>query len=170
MEQRRIGRQLGITSPIFLDQITLDGHLINTLPVPDGTSKSGDDNGRGSEYAVTSFSSKSELALNLSTSGRNLTFMGYYTQPNTIDVSNSNTPGDIDPTNPVAGAYYRLAATVNARGQIRYALTNAYSGNNGRAAVLNDTAKHPVIYTSATRVTAVTRSPTGSSSGQARRS
>ncbi len=138
----------GITSPIFLDQITPDGHLINTLRVPDGTSQFGDNNGRDSEYAVTSFSSKSEIALNLSTSGRDLTFMGYYVKPNALDVSNSNTPGDIDSTNPVTGATYRLVATVNARGQIRYTLTNAYSGNNGRAAILNDTARHPVIYTS----------------------
>ncbi|MGO8960314.1 MAG: hypothetical protein ACLQFR_23520 [Streptosporangiaceae bacterium] len=137
----------GITSPIFLDQITPDGHLINTLSVPDGTSQFGNNQGRGSEYAVTSFSSKSELALNLSTSGRDLTFMGYYAKPNTLDVSNANTPGDIDPTNPVTGATYRLVATVTARGQIRYTLTNAYSGNNGRAAILNDTARHPVIYT-----------------------
>ena len=136
----------GITSPIFLDQITPDGHLVNTLRVPDGASQS--NNGRGSEYAVTSFSSKSELALNLSTSGRDLTFMGYYTKPNALDVSNANTPGVIDPSNPVTGATYRLVATVNMRGQIRYTLTNAYSGNNGRAAILNDTARQPVIYTS----------------------
>ncbi len=138
----------GITSPIFLDQITPGGHLINTLRVPDGTSQFGRNNGRGSEYAVTSFSSKSEMALNLSTSGRDLTFMGYYAKPNALDVSNANTPGDIDPTNPVTGATHRLVATVNTRGQIRYTLTNAYSGNNGRAALLNDTARQPVIYTS----------------------
>jgi hypothetical protein len=45
-------------------------------------------------------------------------------------------------------ATYRLVARVNARGQIGYTLTNAYSGNNGRAAILNDTARHPVIYIS----------------------
>ena len=36
---------------------------------------------------VTSFSSKSELALNLSTSGSALTFMGYKALINTLDVS-----------------------------------------------------------------------------------
>jgi hypothetical protein len=54
----------GITSPIFLDDITTDGHLIGTLPIP-------------SSQIVTSFSSKSELALNLSTDGRSITFGGY---------------------------------------------------------------------------------------------
>jgi hypothetical protein len=43
----------GVTSPIFLDNITTDGFRIGTLPVP-------------SDQIVTSFSSKSELALNLS--------------------------------------------------------------------------------------------------------
>src|SRR5262249_3102285 len=62
----------GITSPVFLDQVSPSGQLINTMPVPDGST----DGGRG-DLLATSFSSKSELALNLSTSGRYLTFMGY---------------------------------------------------------------------------------------------
>jgi hypothetical protein len=133
----------GITSPIFLDQITPWGHLVNTLRVPDGDGLGGS----AANHAVTSFSSKSELALNLSTNGRELTFMGYYTQPNSIDVSNSNTPGDVDMTNPVAGAYYRVAAEVNRYGKFRYTLTNAYSGNNGRASILNDSGGADVLYT-----------------------
>ena len=63
----------GITSPIFLDQITPSGHLINTLRVADGNGPGG----TGRNHVVTSFSSKSELALNLSTNGRDLTFVGY---------------------------------------------------------------------------------------------
>ena len=57
---------------------------------------------------VTSFSSKSEVALNLSTDGRYVTFMGYVAPVGAVDVSNSNTPGVIDPTNPVPGTYYRV--------------------------------------------------------------
>ena len=57
----------GITSRIFLDQITPSGHLVSTLPVPDGSQPGPERNG---DYLVTSFSSKSELALNLSTNGR----------------------------------------------------------------------------------------------------
>jgi hypothetical protein len=96
---------------------------------------------------VTSFSSKSELALNLSANGRDVTFMGYLAQPDALDVSNSNTPGVIDPTNPVAGAYYRLAAQVDQQGRFRFTETNAYSGNNGRAAILNTSDGASVLYT-----------------------
>src|SRR5580693_8123734 len=59
----------GVTSPIFLDQITPSGTLINTLAIP-------------GNQIVTSFSSKSELALNLSLDGNYITFMGYITVPN----------------------------------------------------------------------------------------
>ncbi len=85
---------------------------------------------------VTSFSSKSELGLNLSTDGSVVTFMGYVTTPNTIDVSNSNTPGVYDPTNPSGGSYFRAVAQVGANGAIQVTPTNAYNGNNGRAAIL----------------------------------
>jgi hypothetical protein len=134
----------GVTSPIFLDQLTPSGRLLSTLRVPDG-SRNG--SGRSGDHAVTSFSSKSELALNLSTDGRYVTFMGYVARPNAIDVSNSNTPGVIDPTNPVAGAYYRVLAELDSHGRLRFTETNAYSGNNGRSAALNDSHGASVVYT-----------------------
>ena len=135
----------GITSPIFLDNLTTRGTLLGTLTVP-------------SNLIVTSFSSKSELAINLSVDGNSLTFMGYQggpgcgpngaflspTAPNLIDVSASNTPGVCDPTNPVISsdpsnptvptAYYRAVAEVDAQGNITVTPGNAYSGDNGRAA------------------------------------
>jgi uncharacterized protein (TIGR03437 family) len=119
----RVDGSFGITSPIFLDQLTPSGSTISTLPIP-------------SELIVTSFSSKSELALNLSTDGSVITFMGYVTPPNTVDVSNSNTPEIYDPTNPSGGSYFRAVAQVGANGAIQVTPTNAYSGNNGRAAIL----------------------------------
>jgi len=118
----------GITSPIFLDNITTDGHLIHTLPVP-------------TSLLVTSFSSKSELAVHRSTDGRSITFVGYrggagfITAPNQLDVSNSNTPGVVDPSNPVSSQYYRAVAEVDGDGHIMVTEGNAYSGNNGRAAI-----------------------------------
>jgi hypothetical protein len=134
----------GITSPIFVDNITTEGELLGTLPVPTG-------------QMVTSFSSKSELALNRSVDGRSITFMGYRggvgcggstvspTRPNLLDVSASNTPGVCDPTNPVIttfesnpvipAAYYRAVAEVDEDGHIRFTDGNAYSGDNGRAAI-----------------------------------
>jgi hypothetical protein len=135
----------GITSPIFLDNITEFGLPLGTLPIP-------------ANLIVTSFSSKSELALNLSTDENSLTFVGYQggqgcgtgaeavspTAANLIDVSASNTPGVCDPTNPVISsdpsnptsptAYYRAVAEVNAQGHITVTSGNAYSGDNGRAA------------------------------------
>jgi hypothetical protein len=56
------------------------------------------------------------MALNLSPNGHYVTFMGYDARPDAVDVSNSNTPGVVDPTNPVAGAYYRVAAQLQASG------------------------------------------------------
>lgn len=132
----------GISSPIFLDNMTTDGRVLDVLPVP-------------TNLIVTSFSSKSELALNRSVDGRSLTFIGYQggpgcgggpvspTGPNLIDVSASNTPGVCDPTNPVITsfvsdtvvptAYYRAVAEVDEDGHISVTDGNAYSGDNGRA-------------------------------------
>ena len=84
----------------------------------------------------TSFSSKSEVALNLSADGTVLTFMAYVTPPNTVDVSNGNTPYAYDPTNPSGGSYYRAVVQVGANGAMQVTPTNSYSGNNGRAAAL----------------------------------
>jgi hypothetical protein len=127
----------GITSRIYLDQLTPSGRWLSTLPVPDGP-------GGGMS---TSFSSKSELALNQSLSGREVTLMGYAAPPDTIDASNSSTAGALDPTDPVPSSYYRVVAQLDGRGQFRFTNTNAYSGNNGRAAILNDTRGANVIYT-----------------------
>jgi hypothetical protein len=134
----------GVTSPIFLDQLTQSGRLVSTLRVPDG-SRNG--SGLDGDHMVTSFSSKSELALNLSTDSRYVTFMGYVAKPDALDVSNSNTPGVIDPTNLVAGAYYRVLAQLDSHGRLRFTETNAYSGNNGRSAILNDSHGASVVYT-----------------------
>jgi hypothetical protein len=129
----------GVTSPVFINQLTPSGRLVSTLRVPGGAAPGGG--------LVTSFSSKSELALNRSTNDRYLTFMGYVAKPDTVDVSNSNTPGVVDPTNPVPSTYYRVVATLDAQGRLSYTETNAYSGNNGRAAVLNDSHGANVLYT-----------------------
>jgi hypothetical protein len=133
----------GVSSQIFLDNLSGDGDLLQTLPIP-------------ADKIVTSFSSKSELALNRSTDGKSLTFMGYQggigcggttvspTGSGLLDVSASNTPGICDPTNPVITnivsnpvvptAYYRAVAEVDADGHLAITPGNAYSGDNGRAA------------------------------------
>jgi hypothetical protein len=50
------------------------------------------------DQVATSFSSKSEGAINFSTDGQDLSFLGYNAGPNTLDTSNSNTP--LGPTAP----------------------------------------------------------------------
>ena len=110
----------GVSSPIVLWDLSSNGALLGALPIP-------------SDEMVTSFSSKSELALNRSADGRSLTFMGYRGGPgcptltldpttniltqgtnvgpisptaaNLLDVSASNTPGLCDPTNPAVASY-----------------------------------------------------------------
>lgn len=119
----KVDGSFGITSPVFLDQITPAGALVSTLAVP-------------GSLVSTSFSSKSEVALNLSPDAKYLTFMAYRATPNTVDVSNSNTPGAVDPTNPVGTSYYRSVVQVDATGALQVTDTNSYSGNNGRAAIL----------------------------------
>ncbi|HTX07178.1 MAG TPA: hypothetical protein VME22_01125 [Solirubrobacteraceae bacterium] len=124
----------GITSPVFLDELTPWGQRVGTIPVPDND-------------LVTSFSSKSELALNLSPEGKYLSFMGYAAQPGQVDVSNANTPGVIDPGNGDVGPYYRVVAQLNRWGQWTFTKTNAYSGDNGRAAITDDENGQDLLYT-----------------------
>jgi hypothetical protein len=80
--------------------------------------------------------------------------MGYVAPVNTIDVSNSNTPLAIDPTNPVGQEFLRCVAAVGRNGQFGFTETNAYSGNNGRAAILNNTDGEPFFYTAGNAGTA----------------
>jgi hypothetical protein len=133
----------GITSKIFLDQINPAGMLVTSLEVPNSLQ-----NGvpPTKDQVVTSFSSKSELALNLSTAGDYLTFMGYLAPIGAIDVSNSNTPGEIDPTVSPGNNYYRSVAQVDQHGKFHITKTNAFTGDNGRAAILNDSLGANLVY------------------------
>ncbi len=140
-----VDASFGITSKIYLDQMTPAGTLVNSLEVPNSSQ-----NGvpPTKDQMVTSFSSKSEIALNLSTDGNYLSFMGYLAPIGAIDVSNSNTPPIFDPTNPDGLSNYRVVAQVDQHGKFHFTKTNAYSGNNGRAAILNNTLGADLFYTS----------------------
>ena len=135
----------GITSKIYLDQMFPFGFVLNSLEVPNSSQRGIKSS---SDQLVTSFSSKSELALNLSTDGRYLTFAGYVAPIDQVDVSNSNTPGAVDPTNPVGKTVYRAEAQVDQFGHFQFTETNAYSGNNGRAVILNNRNGANFYYTS----------------------
>jgi hypothetical protein len=120
-----VDANFGVTSPIYLGQITTAGQTVGTT---DLTALTG---------ITTSFSSKSEMALNLSTSRNALTFLGYNSGVGAIDVSNSNTPGHVDPSNTdTQNPTNRSVVQINANGTVQVTNTNAYSGNNGRAAIL----------------------------------
>lgn len=134
----------GLTAKILLDELRLDGRHVQSLEVPNSAQRGVSQN---KDQMVTSFSSKSELALNLSLDHRSVTFMGYLAPIGAIDVSNSNTPDVIDPTNPVPGTYYRLVAEVDENGRFHFTKVNGYSGNNGRAAIFNDRHGAGVFYT-----------------------
>jgi hypothetical protein len=97
----------------------------------------------------TSFSSKSELGLNLTktSSGYVATFMGYAGGGvGNLDVSNSDTTAFKDTTNPVTSffapganqthAFNRSVVAFSANGSFTTTQTLAYGGNNGRGAVL----------------------------------
>jgi hypothetical protein len=139
-----VDASFGITSKIFLDQLSPSGWPINSIEVPNSAGRGV---GPNADQMVTSFSSKSELALNLSTDRQTVTFMGYLAPINALDVSNSNTPGVVDPTNPVAGQDYRVVAELDRSGHFRFTKTNAYSGNNGRAAIMNAGNGARLLYT-----------------------
>ena len=161
----------GITSRIVLDQLKPSGKFVNSLEV-EVTHREEHRDQPTRERIVTSFPSKSEIALNLSTDGRRVTFMGYLAPVNAIDVSNSNTPGG-GSTRPIRSRALlpRGRVEVDAFGSFHFTETNAYSGNNGRAAILNDETGANIIYTAGQRRQwRQSRSRTESSSGRARRS
>src|SRR6202047_5051894 len=120
-----VDASFGITSKILLDQMEPSGKVINSLQVElSRDSERRDQPARN--QVVTSFPSKSEIALNLSTDGRVVTFMGYLAPLDALDVSNSNTPAVVDPTNPVPGSFSSVVAEVDAHGHFHFTKTNAY--------------------------------------------
>jgi hypothetical protein len=122
----------GVTSPIFLTAVDArSGRPLRTLRVPE-------------DQVVTSFSSKSELAVHYS-GGHHaaLVFTAYGgAGVGALDVSNSDAVAGQDPTNPVSfafGSQYAFARTivsVDSDGHLSYTPTVNYGGNNSRSALL----------------------------------
>ncbi|MGB6634879.1 MAG: hypothetical protein WBF12_04330, partial [Bradyrhizobium sp.] len=141
-----VDASFGVTAPILIDEMLTipSGDVVQTIQVPNSSERGVKTN---TDQMVTSFSSKSEIGLNLSLDRNSVSFMGYLSPINAIDVSNSNTPDVVDPTNPVPSTDFRVVASVDQLGQFHFTKTNAYSGNNGRAAVLNNANGANVYYT-----------------------
>lgn len=118
----------GILSPILLQDVKAPNQITATsTPTLNVTAATG---------IATSFPSKSELAVTLSTDGRTLTLGGYNAPLNSLDRSNANTPGVIDPTNTdIAAPTSRSVVSINANGATTVTNTNTYSGNNIRSTI-----------------------------------
>jgi len=127
----------GITSPIYLYSVSPSSGVIdNTYNVTAAAALQGTN-------LVTSFASKSELAINFATNGSAtnygaLTLAGYNSLVGQLDISNANTPGIIEPGNTdTATATYRAVGQLNGAGLTQVTTTNAYNGNNPRAVILD---------------------------------
>jgi hypothetical protein len=123
----------GVTSAIRLTDVEPNsGHVFNTVVVP-------------TDQVVTSFPSKSELGLHITTdaNGPHLVFVAYAgAGVGALDVSNSDAVPGQDPTNPVtfafgpSYAFARTVVSVDRHGTFSYTPTINYGGNNGRSALL----------------------------------
>ena len=122
-----VDASFGVASPIFLDDMSPDcGQLLPNTAID------------SRRMIVTSFSSKSELALNLSTGAQRSDVHGLRRAGLTRSTCRTPTRrASIDPTNPV-GVDYRAVPQSTTTASSDFTRTNAYSGNNGRAAILND--------------------------------
>jgi hypothetical protein len=128
-----VDASFGVTSPIYLAAVDPhSGRVLERRRVP-------------TDQVVTSFSSKSELALHLTQDkrGNHLVFVGYASPGvGAIDVSNSDAVAGQDPTNPVTFAFgddyafHRTIVSLTDDGRFSYTPTINYGGNNGRAALL----------------------------------
>jgi hypothetical protein len=128
----------GVTSPINLTDIEpQSGHVFATLQVP-------------TAQVVTSFSSKSELALSFTrdANGAHLVLQGYAGSTvgnpgvGALDVSNADAAAGQDPSNPVTAFFgdshffHRTVVALNDKNDFSYTPTENYGGDNGRAALL----------------------------------
>jgi hypothetical protein len=135
--------QFGVTSPLALQDFSAtSGKLLASETLP-------------TSQIVTSFSSKSELGLNIAQTSKGpvATFMGYTpggpgyptTAAGMLDVSNADSTSYVDPTNAASQfykstftdyAFNRSVVAVSANGGFTISPTLAYGGDNSRAAVL----------------------------------
>jgi hypothetical protein len=123
----------GVTSPIqIIDFNPSTSTVLSKVTVP-------------TDQVVTSFPSKSELGLHLTSdaSGAHLVFVAYAgAGVGALDVSNSDAVAGQDLTNPVTfafGSSYAFARTIvsmDGTGHFSYTPTINYGGNNGRSALL----------------------------------
>jgi uncharacterized repeat protein (TIGR01451 family) len=123
----------GVTAPIYLDVVNRGtGALVNSTNL---TTLIAAELGLN---LTTSFSSKSEVGLNLTPDGTAVTFSGYLAPAGTLDVSNANNLYHEDPTCLIAanGDFQRAIVRVDYLGDVTVTPDDSYSGDNCRAAIL----------------------------------
>jgi hypothetical protein len=127
-----VDASFGVTSPIQILDLDTSGHVLSQVTVP-------------TSQVVTSFPSKSELGLHITTdsAGRHLVFVGYGgAGVGALDVSNADAVPGQDLTNPVTFAFGptysfpRTIVSMDGNGNFSYTPTINYGGNNGRSALL----------------------------------
>lgn len=137
-----VDANFGTTSGITLQSVNAStGSVDNSLDVTALAASQG-------LNLVTSFASKSELAINLTPDGSGLTFMGYASTTGQLDISNSQSPGTVNDTgnNDTATATARTVAQLNLGTlAVQQTFTTAYSGNNGRAAILGSNGQYYTV-------------------------
>lgn len=119
----------GSAAPVFLDEYTPAGALVQTIPLP--TSVAG-----ANKRLTMSGSATSEGALALSADGRFLTLAGYDADPGTASVAGSST-----------STVSRVVARVDGAGGVdtSTAITDIFSGANVRGAVSDDGSRFWVV-------------------------
>jgi hypothetical protein len=153
----------GITSPLILTDIEPhSGHVFGSLTVP-------------TNQVVTSFSSKSELALHFSrdANGGHLVFLGYAgSGVGALDVSNADAATGQDPTNPVTAFFgnsyffHRTIVALDDKNIFSYTPTENYGGDNSRAAVLGSNGLYYTVGNSNSGVAATFGASTCTSTAQ----
>ena len=127
----------GIQGSIFLDSYRPEpfSRRLSTLALTDLSA--------GGTIITTSFSSKSEGSLHLSTNGQFLTYMGYVGAVGSEGVSNSETTNPSAQITGAAGPFFdRAVALVRFDGAFSVtAESNAFSGDNPRGAISIDGAQ-----------------------------
>ncbi|WP_432890039.1 ExeM/NucH family extracellular endonuclease [Kribbella sp. CA-245084] len=116
------GALSGAAAPVFLDEYTSAGTLVQTIPLPTGSA--------GANRRLTmSGSATSEGALALSADGRFLTLAGYDADPGTAGVASTTT-----------STVGRVVGRVDGSGAVDTSttITDAFSGANVRGAVSAD--------------------------------
>jgi hypothetical protein len=126
-----VDASFGITAKIILDE-RLNGERIRSLEVPNGGQHGATSN---KDQMVTSFPSKSEIALNLSVDHHSVSFMGYVAPTDAINVSNSNTPDTGLPWSPATDGLPNIIGRVNPDGTATiWAITSTVSGGGDQGA------------------------------------